>query len=596
MIRALPENLRNKIAAGEVVERPASVVKELMENSLDAGATEISVVVEKGGHQTIQVRDNGCGMAPDQLPAAVKRYHTSKISTMDDLFAIETLGFRGEALASIASVAEMSIMSSNGNGEGAELFIRNGQPDDVRPAAVIGGTEVTIRNLFHNTPARKKFMKTARTELRKVVDVVRRFGLGFPEISFKLVSDGRDIFHIDAENLEQRIDHLLDPTYSRNLLPLTLVKGDYAISGFVGSLNLVRKRPGEQYLFLNRRFIKDRLLNSAVYKAYESLVKRGEYPFFVLNLIVPPDQIDVNVHPMKTEVRFKDEWRVFNVLKAGVAESLGSLLSTIPDLKQTERQYADPAGRGGLFSGSSLRISGELDGPDPNQSTITFSKAQGVSEPSTQPNLQRAKEYVSRLAETPFDEQEPIATENIWQIHKKYILSEINSGLVIIDQHVAHERVLYEEALAAFETTAMASQTLLFSELIEFSPDDFDNLLNILPYLEKIGFKIKKESASSIRILAIPSGMGWGNERQVIREIIDHFLEERKHYSSLQEGLAASFSCKAAVKAGDELSREEMQELVNRLFATEHPYYCPHGRPIIVQLSLDELDGRFERH
>ena len=596
MIRALPENLRNKIAAGEVVERPASVVKELMENSLDAGATEISVVVEKGGHQTIQVRDNGCGMAPDQLPAAVKRYHTSKISTMDDLFAIETLGFRGEALASIASVAEMSIMSSNGNGEGAELFIRNGQPDDVRPAAVIGGTEVTIRNLFHNTPARKKFMKTPRTELRKVVNVVRRFGLGFPEISFKLVSDSRDIFHIDAENLEQRIDHLLDPTYSRNLLPLTLVKGDYAISGFVGSLNLVRKRPGEQYLFLNRRFIKDRLLNSAVYKAYESLVKRGEYPFFVLNLIVPPDQIDVNVHPMKTEVRFKDEWRVFNVLKAGVAESLGSLLSTIPDLKQTERQYADPAGRGGLFSGSSLRISGELDGPDPNQSTITFSKTQGVSEPSTQPNLQRAKEYVSRLAETPFDEQEPIATENIWQIHKKYILSEINSGLVIIDQHVAHERVLYEEALAAFETTAMASQTLLFSELIEFSPDDFDNLLNILPYLEKIGFKVKKESDSSIRILAIPSGMGWGNERQVIREIIDHFLEERKHYSSHQEGLAASFSCKAAVKAGDELSREEMQELVNRLFATEHPYFCPHGRPIIVQLSLDELDGRFERH
>ena len=219
----------------------------------------------------------------------------------------------------------MSILSSNGNGEGAELFIRNGQPDDVRPAAVIGGTEVTIRNLFHNTPARKKFMKTPRTELRKVVNVVRRFGLGFPEISFKLVSDGRDIFHIDAENLEQRIDHLLDSTYSRNLLPLTLVKGDYAISGFVGSLNLVRKRPGEQYLFLNRRFIKDRLLNSAVYKAYESLVKRGEYPFFVLNLIVPPDQIDVNVHPMKTEVRFKDEWRVFNILKSGVAESLGSL-------------------------------------------------------------------------------------------------------------------------------------------------------------------------------------------------------------------------------------------------------------------------------
>jgi len=597
MIKPLSKDLRNKISAGEVVERPASVVKELIENSLDAGATEISIVVEKGGHQTIQVRDNGCGMAPDQLPNAVMKYHTSKIATVNDLFAIETLGFRGEALASIASIAEMSIVSSTGKDEGAELFIRDGHPDDVRPAAVIAGTEVTIHNLFHNTPARKKFMKTPKTELRKVVDVVRRFGLGFPEISFKLVSDNRDIFHVDSENLEKRIDRLLDPTYSRNLLPLTLTKGDYVVSGFLGSLNLVRKRPGEQYLFLNRRFIKDRLLNSAIYKAYESLVKRGEYPFFVLNLIIPSDEIDVNVHPMKTEVRFKDEWRIYNILKAGATETLGNLLNTIPDLSQRENQYRASTNRGGLFTGSELRIKGKLYEAEYNQSELSFPTNQNISASNVQPNLERAKKYVSQLAETPFDGQhESVPTENIWQIHKKYILSEINSGLVIIDQHVAHERVLYEEALAAFETTAMASQTLLFSELIEFSPDEFDNLFDVLPYLEKIGFKVKKESDSSIRILAIPSGMGWGDERKIIREIIDHFLNEGKQYSSHQEGLAASFACKAAVKAGDELNRDEMQELVNRLFATEHPYFCPHGRPIIVQLTIDELDERFERH
>ena len=594
MIKALSEDLRNKISAGEVVERPASVVKELIENSLDAGATEISVVIEKGGHQTIQVRDNGSGMAPDQLPASILPFHTSKIATMEDLFSIKTLGFRGEALASIASVAEMSIVSSNGSGEGAELPIIDGRPGDVQPAAEIGGTEITIRNLFYNTPARKKFLKTPRTELRKIVDVVRRYGLAFPEVTFKLVSDNRDIFHVKSETLEDRIDNLLDPTYSRNLLPLNLAKGDYAFSGFVGNLNLVRSRPGEQYLFLNRRFIKDRLMNRAVYGAYESLVKRGEYPFFVINLILPNDQVDVNVHPMKTEVRFKDEWRVFNVLKSGVSDALSSILDTVPGFDTSFQQPSSTLTGEAPLYGQPQRPPAETIPTNPDQGNMDLKISDFIS--PVQTNLERAKNYASRLAEAPIDAPETIATENIWQIHKKYILSEINSGLVIIDQHVAHERVLYEEALEAFESSSMASQTMLFPEVLEFSPDDFDGLLDVLPYLEKIGFKIKKQDESSIRIDAIPSKMALGNEREVIREILDNFLKEQKQYSSFQEGLAAMFACKAAIKAGDSLMREEMQELINRLFATEHPYYCPHGRPIIVQMSLDELDGRFERH
>ncbi len=594
MIKALSEDLRNKISAGEVVERPASVVKELIENSIDAGSTDVSVVVEKGGHQTIQVRDNGHGMTPDQLPSSILRYHTSKIATLDDLFSINTLGFRGEALASIASVSEMSILSSNGTGEGAELPIIDGQAGDILPAAQIGGTEITIRNLFYNTPARKKFLKTPRTELRKIVDVVRRFGLAFPEISFKLMSDDRLIFHVQAENLEDRIDNMLDPTYSRNLLPLNLVKGDYAFSGFVGNLNLVRSRPGEQYLFLNRRFIKDRLMNTAVYGAYESLVKRGEYPFFVINLILPTDQVDVNVHPMKTEVRFKDEWRVFHVLKAGVNDALRTVLDTVPGFNQSFESSSQANFGNTPFLGQSFRPPAETIPTNPNQSDMDFLNRKPIQ--PAQVNLERAKDYASKLAGAPTDAPGTISTENIWQIHKKYIVSEINSGLVMIDQHVAHERVLYEEAIKAFESTSMASQTMLFPEVLEFSPDDFDGLLDVLPYLEKIGFKIRKQDETSIRIEAIPSEMALGNERTVIREILDNFLKEQKQYSSFQEGLAAMFACKAAIKAGDSLTREEMQELVNHLFATEHPYYCPHGRPIIVQMSLDELDGRFERH
>ena len=592
MIKALSEDLRNKISAGEVVERPSSVVKELIENSLDAGSSEISIVIEKGGHHTIQVRDNGSGISPDDLPSSIKRFHTSKIETVDDLFSINTLGFRGEALSSIASISEMSILSSNGNGEGAELPILNGAPGEVQPAADIGGTEITIRNLFYNTPARKKFLKTPRTELRKIVDVVRCYGLAFPDVEFRLLADDRDIFHVHAEPLEERIDNLLDPTYSRNLLPLNITKGDIALSGFVGNLNLVRSRPGEQYLFLNRRFIKDRLMNRAVYNAYESLIKRGEYPFFVINLLLPGDQVDVNVHPMKTEVRFKDEWRLFHILKSEVADALSSVLDTIPGFDTSYQNSEINKGNDNFNPYSTAPR--ETIPTDPNQNTLEFNSSDNLS--PSKVDIIRARDYVTKLAEKPVNNQQSIATENIWQIHKKYIVSEVNSGLVIIDQHVAHERILYEDALKAFESTSMASQTLLFPETLEFSPDDFDALFDVLPYLEKIGFKIKKQDNLSIKIDAIPSEMAIGNEREVIREILDNFLKERKKYSSFQEGIAAMFACKAAIKAGDSLMREEMQELVNRLFSTKHPYYCPHGRPIIVQMSLDELDGRFERH
>ncbi len=591
MIKPLSEDLRNKISAGEVVERPASVVKELIENSLDAKAKEITIVVEKGGHQTIQVRDNGVGISSDDLPSSIMRFHTSKIDKVDDLFSINTLGFRGEALASIASVSEMAILSSQGNLNGSELLTIDGKAGKIKPAPSIGGTEITIRNLFYNIPVRKKFLKTPRTELRKIVDVVRQYGLAFPKVEFKLISDNRSIFHLIPENLKERIDNLLDPTYSRNLLPLKITSGDYEFSGFVGNLNLVRSRPGEQYLFLNKRFIKDRLMNKAVYSAYDSLIKRGEFPFFVINLKVPSHEVDVNVHPMKTEVRFKDEWKVFNILKSSITDCIGSILDTIPSFNTSfDQNYK---GNLGGVNNNNLYYQNKQIVSDHSQNSINFTNVDSLN--PSKDNIQRARDYVSRLAEEQISNQAAIVTENIWQIHKKYIISEVNNGLVIIDQHVAHERVLYEDALKAFESTSMASQTLLFPENIEFSHDDFDVLLDVLPYLEKIGFKIKKIDKSSIRIDAIPSEMAIGNERDVIREILDNFLEEQKKYSSFQEGLAAMFACKAAIKAGDSLMREEMQELVNRLFSTKHPYYCPHGRPIIVQMSLDELDGRFER-
>ncbi|MDD9931503.1 MAG: DNA mismatch repair endonuclease MutL [Candidatus Marinimicrobia bacterium] len=585
MIKQLSEDLRNKISAGEVVERPASVVKELVENSLDAGATEITVVVEKGGQQLIQVTDNGCGIPSDELPVAFERYSTSKIGTVDDLFAIDTLGFRGEALASIASVSEVNVVSANGSDEGAEMAILNGETGDVQPAATVQGTSITIRNLFYNTPARKKFLKSPRMEFRKVVEMIRRFALSYPDRAFKLISDNRDILNLQPEDLESRIVHVMDPAYRDQLLPLNYTKGDYSISGFLGNLNLIRTRPGEQYIFLNDRYIQNRLMNSSVYGAYRSLINRGEFPFFALNIKVPHDQVDVNVHPMKTEVRFKDEWRIYHVLKSAVEEALNPILNTIPDFDKpdTGSQFDFPTS----FTPQEGQLNPDQQGLDLSASADTAIKFQ--------PAVDRAKSYASKLASRPEPDSGKVDLENIWQVHSKYIVSPISSGLVIIDQHVAHERVLFEEAMAAFDANAMAAQTLLFPEVMEFSPDDFSTLLDVLPYLEKMGFRMKEFGENTVMIEAIPSEMAWGNEKNIIREMLDNYLETQKKYASFQEALAASFACKAAVKAGDVLNIDEMRELVNRLFGTKHPYYCPHGRPIIVQLSMDELDRRFER-
>ncbi len=567
------------------MERPASVVKELVENSIDAGATEITIVVEKGGQQFIQVTDNGSGISANELPIAFERYSTSKIGTVDDLFTIDTLGFRGEALASIASVSEVNVISTNGSEDGAEMSILNGKLGEVQPAPAVQGTSITIRNLFYNTPARKKFLKSPRMEFRKIVEMVRRFALSYPERNFKLISDKRDILNLQSENLESRIVHVMDPAYRDQLLPVNLTKGDYTISGFLGNLNLIRTRPGEQYIFLNDRFIQNRLMNSGVYGAYKSIINRGEYPFFALNIQMPHDQVDVNVHPMKTEVRFKDEWRIYHVLKSAVEEALNPILSTIPDFEKPELigQFDFPT----AFIPREGRTNPDQEGLNLQSTTDSAIKFQ--------PAVERAKSYASRLASRPEPDTGRVDLENIWQVHSKYIVSPISSGLVIIDQHVAHERVLFEEAMAAFDSTPMAAQTLLFPEVMEFSPDDFSTLLDVLPYLEKMGFRMKEFGENTVMIEAIPSEMAWGNEKTIIREMLDNYLETQKKYASFQEALAASFSCNAAVKAGDVLNVDEMRELVNRLFGTKHPYYCPHGRPIIVQLSMDELDRRFER-
>ena len=571
-IKLLSDDLKNKIAAGEVVERPASVVKELIENSLDSGATEIDVIVKGGGNVSVQVIDNGVGLEKDDLLIAFARHSTSKIESVEDLSTIDTLGFRGEALSSIASVAKVKALSSvNGEDSGYEISVLGGEISQPEPVALSKGTAISVSDLFFSIPARRKFLKSAQVELRHIIRTVRRFGLCRPNVRFTLTADDKEVMTLAPMTLIDRIAAVHDPSYQENLLEVNHQAGLFAITGYVGNLNLVRKRRGEQNLFLNGRYIVNKLLNSAIYSAYQSLVSRGEFPFFVITLEVPLDTVDVNVHPMKIEVRFRDEWRVYHALKTAVTEALNDILSTVPVFLKPSESFPSSGGQTGFSF------------PQSTSSTIL-----------SRQSIERAKSYVQTMGETQ-TEEEGVNLENIWQVHTKYIVSEIKSGLVVIDQHVAHERVLFEQAMDAMEGNPLPSQSLLFPEVVELPIEDFSTLLELLPYLEKIGFRMKEFGKNTVMIEGVPSELGWGNEREVLTEIIDTYRNQHKAQPSFMEAVAASFACKAAVKAGDVLTQEEMQSLVDRLFATQHPYYCPHGRPIMVNLSLDELDRRFER-
>ena len=571
-IKLLSDDLKNKIAAGEVVERPASVVKELIENSLDSGATEIDVIVKGGGNVSVQVIDNGVGLEKDDLLIAFARHSTSKIESVEDLSTIDTLGFRGEALSSIASVAKVKALSSvNGEDSGYEISVLGGEISQPEPVALSQGTAISVSDLFFSIPARRKFLKSAQVELRHIIRTVRRFGLCQPNVRFTLTADDKEVMTLAPMTLIDRIAAVHDPSYRENLLEVNHQAGLFAITGYVGNLNLVRKRRGEQNLFLNGRYIINKLLNSGIYSAYQSLVSRGEFPFFVITLEVPLDTVDVNVHPMKIEVRFRDEWRVYHALKTAVTEALNDILSTVPDFLKPSESFPSSGGQAGFSF------------PQSTPSAIL-----------SRQSVERAKSYVQTMGETQ-TEEEGVNLENIWQVHTKYIVSEIKSGLVVIDQHVAHERVLFEQAMDAMEGNPLPSQSLLFPEVVELPIEDFSTLLELLPYLEKIGFRMKEFGKNTVMIEGVPSELGWGNEREVLTEIIDTYRNQQKAQPSFMEAVAASFACKAAVKAGDVLTQEEMHSLVDRLFATQHPYYCPHGRPIMVNLSLDELDRRFER-
>lgn len=600
-IHILTEQLANKIAAGEVVQRPASVVKELMENAIDAGASDILVSIENGGKDVIRVVDNGEGMSEDDLLLAFEQHATSKIREIDDLEAIRTLGFRGEALPSIASVSMTEAQScKHGSSEGRRIVINGGEIQVVEPISMTQGTHFTVKRLFYNTPARRKFLKSPNTEYRHIVDTVRRFALGYPELRFQLFSNGNEIFILDPVGLKQRIVDVFSPHYDQKLISIMAQDGQLSLEGYVGGLDLVRKKSGEQYLFVNDRLVNDRLMNSAVYAAFSPMVDKGEYPFFVLKLTVPPSEIDVNVHPQKTEIKYQNEWQVYHFLRNTVNSKLTDTMRVVPSMSNIPHIPfgATPGTREIDYSRRTSDYRDMLS--DQQRMSLDTMPAMRPPEPPPLPDdhplTRRIEQFNTNLQHSNTSELAGNKIVSLWQAHNKYIFAQTATAVIVIDQHAAHERILFEKSLKTFsQSAAQASQQLLFPVNLELSPDDFSMLADVIHEFQKLGFTLRDFGHNTMLIEAVPADLRNIDEGRVVLDILDNYRERKESRPDKTYNMAASYACKAAIKTGDHLDPLEMQTLVDQLFLCETPYACPHGRPTIINLTIEELDRRFKR-
>ena len=592
-IKILSADVANKIAAGEVVERPASVVKELVENALDAGSTEITVVIKDGGRDLIQVVDNGHGMSRADAELAFMRHSTSKISSAADLEAIRTLGFRGEALASIASVSRIEMRTMEPQTDAAAVVrIEAGEIKQTIESAGTPGTGIAVKNLFFNTPARRKFLKATATEYRHIMTAVYRFALCYPQHKFTFVNEGEIIFEVTPQSLHERIIALYGDRLRNELIDLDDAGPTMEIHGVIGKQATVRHQRGEQFLFLNGRYIHDNSLNHAVTAAYGEILAHGGFPFYCLFLKIDPTRIDVNVHPTKMEVKFADDRLIYSIVRNAVRATLSSS-AVIPVAVDLAAQAPSVQ----LESTSAPYSATAFSAPFSFDSSRNFR----APLPGRQMGLDLPKPSVEPLSATPLRKSTAEADGQggeqfgVWQLHKRYILSQIKSGLVIIDQHVAHERILYEQALARFEKQTASTQHLLFPQVVELGGEDFAVLLEMVPFLEKIGFAMRDFGARTVLVTGVPSGLQINVDAKFFSELIDDYQRGKRDNLEIRDNIARSYACHTAVRSGDTLNPAEMHRLIDELFATKSPYFCPHGRPVVINIPIDELDKRFGR-
>lgn len=575
-IRILPEAVQNRIAAGEVVEAPHSVVKELLENALDAGADEIAVDIKGGGSDLVRVSDNGCGMSADDAVAAFDRFATSKLSTEADLVGVSTLGFRGEALPSIASVSRMRIITCERESvEGTEVTLVGGEIRDVRPAGRSDGTTVEVSSLFFNTPARRKFLRTDRVEVRRIIDLLTEYAILYTDVRLDVSVDGRLVFGLlPTADPAERAAAVLGAGAARGLVPVSGTDGDYAVSGLAGKPSLARQRGAVQVIAVNGRPVRDRLISAAIRAGYGELLARDRHPVVFLSLEVDGDLVDVNVHPTKREVRFGERQRVFGLVESAVREALMSL-DTAPALPIARDARRGPEPGEAPAAVADLRLPfGEVR----RERADADEQAEASSE-SGSPRDDRAQEV------------------KFWQLHEQYVFVQTREGVLLIDQHAAHERILYEKARSRLSGAADAgpSQQLLFPVAVDLAPAERQAFEEVHTLLERLGFTVRSLSGGTVLLEAVPGAFSKWPQDRILQDILADLPSGRPALRDLIENIARTFACKTAIKAGDRLREDEMRALVDQLFATELPYSCPHGRPTFMRMTLPELDKRFGR-
>ncbi|WP_133273782.1 DNA mismatch repair endonuclease MutL [Hymenobacter radiodurans] len=641
VIQLLPEYLANQIAAGEVVQRPASVVKELLENAVDAGASQVQLIIKDAGKQLVQVVDNGAGMSPTDARMSLERHATSKIRSTEDLFRIRTLGFRGEALASIAAVAQLELRTKQREYDtGTLLLVEGSQVMSQQPVACPDGTSIAVKNLFYNVPARRNFLKSNAVEMRHILDEFQHVALANPQTTFSLYQNELEVFNLPAGKLSQRIVALLGNGYKEQLAACEEVTPFITVKGFIGKPESAKKSRGDQFFFVNNRFIRSAYLNHAVLAAYEGLLPRDTHPFYVLFLELDPKTIDINVHPTKTEIKFEDEKTVYAIVRAAVKQSLG-IHNMAPSL--------DFEGDVNFAPIRPLRSSGAShnsfsDEYRPDALSAAAAQAASPSPRERQPDrfapqdrnlpprpTDQAKrdleDFYRSLGQTALPDVEAEATDTlppsddelvmvetanpelplrenqsgpgskVIQVHQQYVLVPVKSGVMLIDQLAARERILYEQYAQALERESGASQTLLFPRTVTFSPADFAVLREVTDSLHALGFRFTEFGPHTIAVEGIPADVPARDEKELFEGLIEQF---RTHAGPVKldrrEQMARALARRVASGAASaRLSEVEMNALVDRLFACAVPGYTPDGRKTLVLLELDQLQAFFTR-